>query len=115
MTETIEINGDSIPEGEALQLTQAGLQLDQARASGDKSQLAAALEHNMQLWVAIRTLVTATDSKVPENLQGNLTRLANFVAQTTMKHGVDSPDNVIDTLVNINLQISEGLLEGHKK
>jgi flagellar protein FlaF len=115
MTEAIDISGASLPEGEALQLTQAGIELDQARASGDKAKLAAALDHNLQLWVAIRTMVTAQGTKVPENLQGNLTRLANFVAQTTMKHGVAIPDNVIDTLVNINLQISEGLLEGQKK
>jgi hypothetical protein len=44
----------------------------------------------------------------------NLRRLAQFVADKTLA-GLESVTNeTIDSFININLQISEGLLEGAK-
>lgn len=113
MTAELTLEGLKPGEKDAFGLVQAAVSLDQAR--GNKADLAAALEANMQLWVGIRTLAAKSDSGLPAGIRDNLSSLAGFVADTTMKHGVEIPDDTITTLVNMNLQISEGLLEGAAK
>ena len=103
-------------EEQALVLSQAAIGLDQARAGKrDPSDLAGALEANVEVWVAIRALVENPTSAIQQNIRDNLLRLSMFVASTTFMHGVDIPDSTLNTLININLQISEGLLEGAKR
>ncbi len=109
MSQAIQIESLKIGEQDAFGLVEAAITLDQSR--GDKARLAAALDHNLQLWVAIRTLVSDAGSTLPDAIKANLKRLSDFVADTTLKKGVDISDNTITTLVNVNLQISEGLLE----
>ncbi|MBI3444908.1 MAG: hypothetical protein HY055_06020 [Magnetospirillum sp.] len=109
MSQPIQIDTLKIGEQDAFGLVEAAITLDQSR--GDRARLAAALEQNLQLWVAIRTLVSETTSALPDAVKTNLKRLSDFVAETTLKKGVEISDNTITTLVNVNLQISEGLLE----
>lgn len=109
MSQAIQIESLKIGEQDAFGLVEAAITLDQSR--GDKARLAAALEQNLQLWVAIRTLVSDASSALPDAVKANLQRLSDFVADTTLKKGVEISDNTITTLVNVNLQISEGLLE----
>ncbi|MEQ8193875.1 MAG: flagellar biosynthesis regulator FlaF [Rhodospirillales bacterium] len=106
------VDGLSLTEQDAFSMSQAAILLDQARAKGDMKALAAALDHNLELWVGIRTLVSRPEVRVSQNVQENLTKLANYVADATMSHGVEIPEKTLDTLININLQVSEGLLEG---
>ena len=105
----------SLPEKEALNLTEAAIAIDNARQTGDHSALAAALEHNLQLWTAIRTLASRPDSSMPGAVVDNLCRLADFIASTTLKAGAQIGEEAINTLININFQISEGLLEGNRR
>lgn len=115
MTNDVDLSMLSLPEIEAFGLAQAAVMLDQARANrNDKAAIADALDQNLQLWVAIKTLVGKDDCGLPQNVKDNLVRLGNFVADTTFKYGVDITEEAINTLTNINLQISEGLLEGNK-
>lgn len=107
-----KVEGLSLTEQDAFSMSQAAILLDQARAKGDMKALAAALDHNLELWVGIRTLVSRPEVRVSQNVQENLTKLANYVADATMSHGVEIPEKTLDTLININLQVSEGLLEG---
>ena len=110
----------SISEEEAFDLSRAAVMLDQAnrmldRAKqnrADKAALAAALNHNLELWVAIQGIVARRDNGLPEKVKDNLISLGNYVADTTFKSTDGLKDETIDTLININLQISEGLLEG---
>ena len=101
-------NWSSNEEG-AFGLSKAAVMLDQAR--GDQGKLAAALDNNMEVWVAIKTLVGRSDNPLPDETKQNLVKLSQFVTQTTMAQGIDLPAEVLDTFININLQISEGLLE----
>jgi len=55
------------------------------------------------------------DNPLPEETKQNLIKLSQFVTQTTMAQGVELPAEVLDTFININLQISEGLLEAQPK
>ena len=97
-------------EEHAFNMAQAAVMLDQSR--GDLGKLAAALEHNLELWVGVRTLISRPDSHTSPELRENLTRLADYIAGTTMTHGVEISPEALDTLININLQVSEGILEG---
>ncbi|MCZ6467815.1 MAG: hypothetical protein O6829_11145 [Alphaproteobacteria bacterium] len=104
----------SISEEEAFGLSRAAVMLDQAKQNrADKAALATALNHNLELWVAIQGMVARRDNDLPESVKDNLISLGNYVADTTFKSADGLKDETIDTLININLQISEGLLEGH--
>ena len=105
----------SLTEQDAYGLSESAVRIDQARQKQDMDELAAALDRNMELWVGIRTLVQRPDSVIPDEVSDNLTKLANFVAQTTMDKGAEMGTETLDSLININLQISEGLLEGAGK
>lgn len=99
-------------EEDALALARTALLLDGSRAEPGK--LVAALEANLELWVAIRTLVSRNTAALPGDTKGNLLRLSQFVASETLSKGAEIDGDTLDTLININLQISEGLLEGFK-
>ena len=106
----------SVIEEQALVLSQAAIGLDQARAGKrDPHALTTALEANVEVWVAIRALVDDPATTLQPNICDNLRRLSVFVASTTFMHGVNIADSTLNTLININLQISEGLLEGAKR
>ncbi|AVM72979.1 flagellar biosynthesis regulator FlaF [Magnetospirillum gryphiswaldense] len=99
-------------EEQAFQLSRAAIMLDQAKA--DRSKLEEALELNMAVWVALRTLITSDGCSASSQVVENLIRLANFVAEKTIAGAAAATDASIDALINVNLQISEGLLEGNK-
>lgn len=103
----------NIREAGAFSLSQAAVMLDQAKQNPDNdAALVAALNHNLELWIAIRSTVQRADCMLPKTVEENLVRLSNFVAETTFKSPDGIGESTIDTLININLQISEGLLEG---
>ena len=99
----------STREQDAFALTEAAVRIDQAR--GKAAELAAALERNLELWVAIRTLVSRPGNALPAQIRHNLVELSGFVADATWKDGIAMPTKRLDTLININLQIAEGLLQ----
>lgn len=102
-------------EREAFALSQAAIMLDQAKMKrDDQGALVGALNNNLELWVAIKTLVTSADSPLPQAVRDNILRLARFVADTTFRHGTAISDATLDTLANINFQLAEGLLEGER-
>jgi len=105
----------SLPELEAENLAEAALLLDHARGNRDAGLLASALDNNLQVWTAIRTIAARPDATLTDTARGNLLRLSDFVATSTLSTGVKIPDETLNTLINVNLQISEGLLEGAKR
>jgi len=103
-------------EQQAFSLAQAGIRLDQARSadSGNQAYLAGALDSNLQVWVGIGTIVSDPESGIADNIKTNILRLRDFIVDTTMKNGTEISESMLNTLININLQISEGLLESAK-
>ena len=100
-------------EQKAYALSRAALALDQARQSDqDPTTIVEALNHNVELWVAIQSMVKTANGSLPEEVKSNLWKLGDFVIGTTFRHGHGIADQALETLININLQISEGLLEG---
>jgi flagellar biosynthesis regulator FlaF len=104
---------ESLTKGEedAFALAEAAILLEHARHTGG-AELTAALENNLQLWVAIRTLVERPDSIIPVEIRENLVKLSQFVAQKTFEVGKSPRPATLDSLITINLHIAEGLLEG---
>lgn len=105
----------SVAEEQAFQLSQAAILLDQARQDiGNQGKLAKALENNLEVWVALNMIAKSPECTLPAPVKDNLRRLAEFVADRTLRGTGEVPGNTLDALININLQISEGLLEGAK-
>ena len=104
----------SVPEEQAFQLSQAALKLDLARAKRDTepSLLVDALNQTLEVWVALRTVIMRDDCMLPPETKQNLLKLSQFVAEKVFAGIEAMPDATVDTLININLQISEGFLEG---
>ncbi len=109
----------SISEEEAFDLSRAAVMLDQAKVMldqakqnrADEAALAAALNYNLKLWFAIQGMVKRRDNILPESVEDELISLAKFVADTTFNSPDGLADETVATLININLRISEALLE----
>ena len=113
-TTNIDLIDDlSLAEQDAFTMSRAALLLDQGR--GDKKVLAQALDHNVQIWSAIRAVAVRSGGHFPRPVKENLTRLADYVTGTTFAGGVELSTDALDSLININLQICEGLLEGQRR
>jgi len=104
--------GYSAFKEEAAALAQAAIHVSNGRESSDPTELSAALDANLELWIAIRTLVKRSDNALPKEVRDNLVRLSEYVSGLTVGRRESLSDSELDTLININLQISEGLLEG---
>lgn len=105
----------TLAEEQAFQLFQAAILLDQARQGKieNPSGLIDALNHNVETWVALRSIIMRQDCTLADEVKQNLTKLAQFVTDRTFSDG-EVPESTLDAFININLQISEGLLEGEK-
>ncbi|MCW5699293.1 MAG: hypothetical protein KIT00_05590 [Rhodospirillales bacterium] len=103
-------------EENALALSQAAIRLDQARQNGkEPCALRCALDDNAELWIAIQTLVNRANGTLSPAVKSNLLKLGDFVVATTLRSNGHVAEQTLDTLININLQISEGLLEGQAR
>lgn len=98
-------------EQEATVLLEKGLALSQAMASGNESELIVALDENLKLWVEIETALKNAKSFLPTDIKNNLLKLSKFVERLTLSKGIKLSSSDAACLVNINMQICEGLLE----
>jgi len=96
---------------EAWALLEAARQLNQAK-DAPIEEFRAALRANWRLWTIFQANLVDAECKLPDQVRGNLLGLANFIDKTTVELLVERDATKIDTLLNINRQISEGLLEG---
>ncbi len=98
---------------EAWALLESARRLHQTR-EGPIEEFRAALRQNWRLWTIFQASLVEPDCKLPAPVRSNLLGLSNFVdRQTAALLAVRDPKK-IDALVNINRQISEGLLEGQR-
>ncbi len=103
-------------EQEAFLLSEAAILMDNARGnSKDKRELAEALEKNLELWSAIRAMVERWTDEAQAETKKNIARLGDFVTGSIVKAGTDIAESTLEVLININLQIAEGLLEGYNR
>jgi flagellar protein FlaF len=96
---------------EAWALLEAARTLNQTK-DGPIEDFRAALRANWRLWTIFQASLIEPDCTMPNEIRGNLLGLANFIDKTTVELLAERDAKRIDALVNINRQISEGLLEG---
>ena len=111
----LESVNSSLAQQEAYYLAKCGLDLSQAAKSKDDVLVVEALENNQKLWIMIKTLMTKGRSNLSEETKNNLIKLADYVSKNTIKLGQNLENldmKMVDSFVNINRHISEGLL-GH--
>lgn len=108
---------NSLAKEEAFSLLKCAVDLSSARENNNSEELVSALDNNLQLWVYIKTLAKAKDTKLPEETKSNLIKLADYVSSKTLEIGKDINnvnDKVLDSMINTNLQIFEGLICNQK-
>lgn len=107
----------TLAEAQAFRLIECAVALDKARQTGASltPDMARALNANLEVWVAVRTFAERPDCPFDDSTQRNLVSLSRFVADRIFRAASTLTEQTLDTLININLHISEGLLEGQKK
>ena len=104
---------NSLAKEEAYSLLKCAVDLSTARENNSSEELVTALDNNLQLWVYIKTLASAKNCQLPEDVKNNLVKLAEYVSAKTLELGNNLDninDKVLDSMINANLQISEGLI-----
>lgn len=100
----------TVPEQDALALLEAANHLSDASTADE---LGLALDHNLKLWIAIKTVISEQANSLPEEVKKNLRILSEHVAKLTLsivKGGIE-PQKVL-ALASIDMHIAEGLLRG---
>ena len=101
-------------EVEAEILLKYALALSKASTSDDDTEKLIALDNNLKLWVEIETSLKDAKNLLSQDIKDNLMQLSKFVERITLSKGVKMSKTDFDCLVNIIMQISEGLLEAVK-
>jgi flagellar biosynthesis activator protein FlaF len=96
---------------EAWALLEAARQLN-ATKNGPVDDFRSALRANWRLWTIFQASLTEDDCPLPTEVRGNLLGLANLIDRLSVELLSKTDVSKVDTLVHINRQISEGLLEG---
>jgi flagellar protein FlaF len=98
---------------EAWALLEAARELHQSK-EGPIEDFRAALRKNWRLWTIFQASLSEPDCAVPGPVRRNLLGLSNFIDRQTADLLAVRDAKKVDALVNINRQISEGLLEGQR-
>lgn len=98
---------------EAWALLEAARELHQSK-DASLDQRRAALRRNWRLWTIFQASLLEAGNQMPVEIRANLLGLANFIDRHTAGLLANGDPEKIDVLVNINRQISEGLLDGQR-
>lgn len=95
---------------EAWALAEAARRLiDASRDPEDTDALQAALQLNQRLWTIFQAAITEPDCQMPDDLRTNVAALSLLVDRETMARLADLDASKLDTLININRNVSSGL------
>ena len=98
-------------EVEAMAFTKAALMLDEAKGqTEDYDAYAAALKFNHLLWTIIQADIVDTANTLPPQLKANILSLSIFVDKQTVKALADTNGDHLDSLIDINKNLAEGLM-----
>ncbi|MAF49840.1 MAG: flagellar protein FlaF [Rhodospirillaceae bacterium] len=98
-------------EVEAMAFTKAALMLEEAKSNvDDYDSYASALKFNQLLWTIIQADVVDKENKLPPQIKANILSLSIFVDKQTVKALADTKTRHINTLININKNLAEGLM-----
>lgn len=104
--------GLSVLDQDARALAEAA---DKLAAAETPEQLGEALAHNLGVWVAIKSIVSAERNPLPADIRKNFDQLAVFVIRATLGSEVGEIKlSTIETMIRINLHIAEGLVRSQR-
>lgn len=75
----------------------------------DPAALRSALRFNQQIWTVLVSSVTRADSPLPVELRQNVANLGVFILGQTVELELNPQQAKLDTLININRELSVGL------
>lgn len=101
-------------ETEAAILLNYAMELSKVSTSKNDNLKLQVLDNNLKLWVEIETSLKSAKNLLPIDIKNNLIKLSKYVERLTLSKGVGMNKSDFDSLANINMQISEGLLEAVK-
>jgi flagellar protein FlaF len=102
--------GAAPQQAEAWALTTAARKLADAKQSGEKSAILAAVRLNWRLWTIFQANLAGPECEVPNGIKLSLLRLANFIDKRSVVLLAAADPEKLDVLININRQIASGLL-----
>ncbi|MBT3551405.1 MAG: flagellar biosynthesis regulator FlaF [Rhodospirillaceae bacterium] len=98
-------------EVEAMAFTKAALMLEEAKNNTDDyDSYASALKFNQLLWTIIQADIVDKENELPPQLKANILSLSIFVDKQTVKALADTKTRHIDSLIDINKNLAEGLM-----
>ena len=98
-------------EVEAMAFTKAALMLEEAKLNTDDyDSYASALKFNQLLWTIIQADIVDKENELPPQLKANILSLSIFVDKQTVKALADTRTRHINSLININKNLAEGLM-----
>ena len=98
-------------ESDAMALVQAAVDMARANAAKDTRAMGAALDDNLQLWGGIKTMGGYSDHPLAEETKKNIAKLGDWVTSSILAHAAKMPEKTLESMVNANLQVAEGLME----
>lgn len=102
----------SDPEKDAYTLMTAASLLSEADTP---EKVNIALDHNLKLWIAIKTVVQDGGNALAPEVKDNLRQLSQWVATTTMEAGSgEFEGSKLIALARVNMHIAEGLVRGQQ-
>lgn len=107
-------NSITIAEEDASIFLEHAMAISKASNSSDNIEKITVLDSNLKLWVEIETTLQSASNILPTEIKQNLQKLSKYVERLTLSKGVNMEKSDYDCLININMQISEGLLEAVK-
>ena len=97
-------------EVEAMAFTKAAIMLQDAKKDlDDYDTYAAALKFNQLLWTIIQADIIDEANQLPDQLKANILSLSIFVDKQTVTALSDTDSQHLDTLIDINKNLAEGL------
>jgi flagellar protein FlaF len=96
---------------EAWALLESARELSHAK-TGPSERFLAALRRNWRLWTIFQASLLDPQCTMPAEIRGNLIGLANFIDRHSAELLAKPDPSLVDALININVQIGEGLLAG---
>ena len=106
--------GTAPRETEAAVLLKAASRFNQVKVNWGETppdDLEPALLYNRTIWTIFATSVTSPESELPKEIRQNIANLSIFVFKRTLEIQTLPAPELLDVLININRQISAGLMQ----
>lgn len=100
---------------ESWAMIEAAKRMAEAVLNGDKEAMRSSLRLNWRLWTIFQASLSETEEGIPQDIRENMLRLCLFVDKHTVASLAEPTPERLNTLVNINRNIAQGLLAGMQR